>query len=226
MGTDIAGTLTVENCFSISDIKVKQIGTYTSEAGGILGHGSSAKLVNCYFAGTLDAVKNYGVKEYKTATDCYFDVQKNNNVKDYTYGKMTSAMIKQSTYVNWDFSKVWAMKQDCTYPYLRDLPMPEGVAVVPIEIEAEPITVTPTSKHMDLYDVLDLSYEILPKNAADTAVTFSTSNKSVAVINKSNQVVAVGNGSAVITLTTSNGKTAECRITVGTGEGSINVEDI
>lgn len=40
--------------------------------------------------------------------------------------------------------------------------------VVPIEIEAESITVTSTSKHMDIYDVLDLSYEILPKNAADT----------------------------------------------------------
>lgn len=227
MGTGSSGgTQTVENCFSISDIKVKQIGTYTSKAGGIVGQGTSTKLVNCYFAGTLDAVKNYGLKEYKTATDCYFDVQKNNNVTDYTYGKMTSAMIKQNTYVNWDFSKVWAIKQDCTYPYLRDLPMPEGVAVVPIEIEAESITVTPTSKHMDLYDVLDLSYEILPKNAADTAVTFSTSNKSVAVINKSNQVVAVGSGSAVITLTTSNGKTAECRITVGTGEGSIKVEDM
>lgn len=227
VGNENGGTLTVENCFSISDIKVKQIGTYSSKAGGILGQGTSAKLVNCYFAGTLDAVKNYGLKEYKAATDSsYFDVQKNNNVTDYTYGKMTSAMLKQSTYVNWDFSKIWAIKQDCTYPYLRDLPMPEGVAVVPIEIEAESITVTPTSKHMDLYDVLDLSYEILPKNAADTAVTFSTSNKSVAVINKSNQVVAVGNGSAVITLTTSNGKTAECRITVGTGEGGTKVEDI
>ncbi|MCI8364185.1 MAG: hypothetical protein HFG34_04460 [Eubacterium sp.] len=226
VGTGGSGTLTIENCFSISDIKVKQIGTYTSKAGGILGQGTSAKLVNCYFAGTLDAVKNYGLREAKAATDCYFDVQKNNNVTDYTHGKMTSAMLKQSTYVNWDFSKVWAMKQDCTYPYLRDLPMPEEVAVVPIEIEAESITVNPTSKHMDLYDVLDLSYEILPKNAADTSVTFSTSDKSVAVINKSNQVVAVGNGSAVITLTTSNGKTAECRITVGTGEGGTKVEDI
>lgn len=226
VGYELGASITVENCYSISNIKVKQIGTYSSRAGGILGQGNSAKLVNCYFAGTLDAKDNYGLREPGGETDCYFDVQKNNNVRYYTHGKMTSAMIKQSTYINWDFSKVWAIKQDCTYPYLRDLPMPEGVAVVPIEIEAESITVTPTSKHMDLYDVLDLSYEILPKNAADTAVTFSTSNKSVAVINKSNQVIAIGNGSAVITLTTSNGKTAECKITVGTGEGSTKVEDM
>lgn len=228
VGNERGGKLTVENCFSISNIKVKQIGTYTSIAGGIVGQGTSAKLVNCYFAGTLDAVKKYGLKEYKTSTDnSYYDAQKNNNVTGYyDFGKLTSTMLKQNTYAGWDFSKVWAIKQDCTYPYLRDLPMPEGVAVVPIEIEAESITVTPTSKHMDLYDVLELSYEILPKNAADTSVTFSTSDKSVAVINKSNQVVAVGNGSAVITLTTSNGKTAECRITVGTGEGSTKVEDI
>ncbi len=224
VGKESGGTLTVDNCFSISDLKVKQIGTYSSKAGGIIGSKYSSKLTNCYFAGTLDAKDKYGLQDIKGITDCYFDVQKSNNVADYTYGKMTSAMLKQSTYVNWDFSKVWAIKQDCTYPYLRDLPMPEGVAVVPIEIEAESITVTPTSKHMDIYDVLDLSYEILPKNAADTAVTFSTSNKSVVVINKSNQVVAVGNGSAVITLTTSNGKTAECRITVGTGE--VKVEDM
>lgn len=225
VGVGKSGTLTVENCYSISDIKVTQIGTNSSKAGGIIGLNSSSKLVNCYFAGTLDAKDNYGLRDGMT-TDCYFDVQKNNNVANYAYGKMTSAMLKQSTYVNWDFSKVWAIRQDSTYPYLRDLPMPEGVAVFPIDVEVESITVTPTSKHMDLYDVLDLSYEILPKNAADTSVTFSTSDKSVAVINKSNQVVAVGNGSAVITLTTSNGKTAECRITVGTGEGSTKVEDI
>lgn len=230
VGSGSGNTLKVENCFSISDLKVNQIGTNTAKAGGIIGQVLTPKLVNCYFAGTLDAKTNYGLTERVTdkgaITDCYFDGEKNNNVANYTHSKITSAMLKQSTYENWNFDNVWAIKQDCTYPYLRDLPMPEGVAVVPIDVEVESITVTPSSKHMDLYDVLDLSYDILPKNAADTTVTFSTSDSSVAVINKSNQVVAIGNGSAVITLTTGNGKTAECKITVGTGEGNVKVEEI
>ena len=132
LGTGDTGTMTVENCFSISDIRVKQIGTYTSKAGGIIGQKTSANLKNCYFAGTLDAVKKYGLKEYKTVIDSsYFDAQKNNNVTGYyDYGKLTSAMLKQNTYAGWDFSKVWEIEQDCTYPYLKGLPRPDGVVVV------------------------------------------------------------------------------------------------
>lgn len=231
VGSGTNSTLKIENCFSISDIKVvqTQYGS-TKKAGGLVGSVIMPKLVNCYFAGTLDAKDNYGLIERVTdkgaITDCYFDGEKNNNVTNYSYSKITSAMLKQSTYANWDFNKIWAIKEDCTYPYLKDLPMPEGVAVVPIDVEAESITVTPSSKHMDLYDVLDLKYEILPKNAADTPVTFSTSDSSVAVINKNNQVIAVGNGNAVVTLTTENGKKAECKITVGTGEDELKVEEI
>lgn len=220
------GTIKVENCYSISNIKTDQINNNSAKAGGLIGEVIACKLINSYFAGTLDGKKNYGLSERGTVTNSYFDGQKNNNVVSYINSKNTSSMLKQGTYTDWDFDDIWAITQDSTYPYLKDLPVPDGITVIPKDVDVDSITVTPLSQHMELYDVLNISYEILPKNATDSSVTFSTSDSSVAVINKNNQVVAIGNGSAVITLTTSNGKSAVCNITVGTGVKDIEVEEI
>lgn len=62
---------------------------------------------------------------------------------------------------------------------------------------------------------ITLQAMITPSNATDKNVTWSSSNPTVATIDsKSGKVKGVNDGTTTITVTTSNGKTATCQITV------------
>ncbi len=56
---------------------------------------------------------------------------------------------------------------------------------------------------------------------AHKKVTWSTSKKSVAKVNKSGKVTAVATGSATITVKTLNGKTAKCTVTVAASAAAV-----
>ena len=62
---------------------------------------------------------------------------------------------------------------------------------------------------------LTLIPTVLPSNALNKAVSWKSSNTSVATVDTNGKVTAVGNGAATVTVTTDNqGKTATCEITV------------
>lgn len=62
---------------------------------------------------------------------------------------------------------------------------------------------------------LQLGAAIVPENAANQRVSWNSSNESVAVVDESGLVTAVGSGKAVITVTTEDGeKTDQCEVTV------------
>ena len=72
-----------------------------------------------------------------------------------------------------------------------------------------------------------LSWEVLPANAKNKNVTFTSSDESVAKVDDHGMVWAVGAGSAVITITTEEGGfTATCAVTViESGAPSVTVGD-
>lgn len=55
---------------------------------------------------------------------------------------------------------------------------------------------------------------VLPENAEDKTVTFSTADKEIATVDASGKVVGVKAGTVKITATTSNGLKDECTVTV------------
>ncbi|HBL85004.1 MAG: hypothetical protein A2Y17_07225 [Clostridiales bacterium GWF2_38_85] len=63
-------------------------------------------------------------------------------------------------------------------------------------------------------DTLTLIATVLPSNATDKNIGFSSNNKAVSTVSVSGVVTAVAKGSAVITATASNGKKASITITV------------
>ena len=67
-----------------------------------------------------------------------------------------------------------------------------------------------------------ITVEILPENAAETIITWKSSDTKVATVDETGVVTATGGGTAVITASTSNGKTAQCVVEVSFTYSSIN----
>ena len=59
-----------------------------------------------------------------------------------------------------------------------------------------------------------LTATVAPANATNKTVTWSTSNSNVATVSSTGKITAVGAGTANITVKTSNGKTAVCKVSV------------
>lgn len=87
------------------------------------------------------------------------------------------------------------------------------------------VTVTPSSLNLALNDTAILTADVSPSNASNQAVTWSSSNPSIATVNSSGTVTAVGVGSATITATTNVGSfTDSASITVtGGSTGGLTV---
>lgn len=60
-----------------------------------------------------------------------------------------------------------------------------------------------------------LTATVAPENATDKSITFTSSDETVATVTpKQGKITAVAIGTATITVTTENGKTATCEVTV------------
>ena len=88
-----------------------------------------------------------------------------------------------------------------------------SVTVNPIQPTG--IKATPeTSTLYGLNGTVKLSANVMPSNATNKAVTWSSNNTSVATVSSDGTVKAVGYGTAVITAKTVNGLTSKCTINV------------
>ena len=83
-----------------------------------------------------------------------------------------------------------------------------------IEIsEPTSVSLNKTALTLDVGKSYTLTKTVLPSNAV-TSYTWSSSNTSVATVDKNGKVTAKASGTATITVKTSNGKTATCKVTV------------
>lgn len=82
------------------------------------------------------------------------------------------------------------------------------------EAEVTDISLSKTSCSISRNAKLQLKAVIKPSKAADKSVTWESDNEAVATVSKNGVVRGINAGSAVITVTTSNGLTAECIVTV------------
>lgn len=83
----------------------------------------------------------------------------------------------------------------------------------PEVIEVTSVSLNKTSLTLEISESETITATVLPNNATDKSVTWTSSDQSVAIV-ANGKVTAVGSGIATITATVSNGKTATCRITV------------
>ncbi len=86
------------------------------------------------------------------------------------------------------------------------------VTVVPTPIES--ITLSETELNLTEGDTATLIATVAPEDATDKTVIWTSSDESVATVSATGEVTAVKAGTATITGTSSNGKTATCKVTV------------
>ena len=86
------------------------------------------------------------------------------------------------------------------------------VNAVPVDVTG--VTLTPTTLNMKVGGTATLTAAVQPENATNQSVTWTTSNASVVTVN-SGVVMAVGEGTATVTVAAADGRyTANCTITV------------
>ncbi len=89
-----------------------------------------------------------------------------------------------------------------------------NVTVVNDYIEVEEIKLNKNEIEIELPGDFQLTAEVLPNNATNKTLTWSSSDTSVATVDQNGKVVARGVGQAVISVIANNGKSAKCNVTV------------
>ena len=91
-----------------------------------------------------------------------------------------------------------------------------ATCTVSVQVHATSIALNMTSAEMSVGETMLLTTTIQPSNATNNAVTWSTSNGAVAIVNNNGLVAAVGPGVATITATTADGSnlSATCDLIV------------
>ncbi len=93
------------------------------------------------------------------------------------------------------------------------------VVVKPNIVEVSSLKITSsTTLNLKVNETSKISYEVSPSNATDKTVSFQSSNATVATVDNSGKVTAIGNGTATIKVVTNNGmKTKSVSVTVTGG---------
>jgi endoglucanase len=113
-----------------------------------------------------------------------------------------------------DWTTIVGWKMNKLKPHLAAfIPNCNGQTDVPVT----GVTVNPTSANIVVGGTQTLTATVLPANATNKSVTWSSSNTAVATVNSTGVVTGVANGLATITVTTTSGsKTATAAISVTT----------
>ena len=87
-----------------------------------------------------------------------------------------------------------------------------------IEINVDSINLNKEKLELSIGEIEELIVTVLPKDATNKKVTWSTSNEKVATVDDNGKVTAKGEGETTITAKTENGKEAKCTVKVKTPE--------
>lgn len=104
--------------------------------------------------------------------------------------------MAKATYetLGWDFTNIWKIDESTSYPYQE-----------PFNVPVTSITLNDTAATLIIGNSLQLTATVLPNDARNASVTWSSDNESVATVDKNGKVMAIGEGEAVITATTNDG---------------------
>lgn len=94
---------------------------------------------------------------------------------------------------------------------------------MPSVVEVQSVTIGQTSLSLDKGAIVTLTATVLPNNATDKSVTWQSDKPNIANVDSNGKVAAVATGTAIVTVSTKNGKSATCTITIANAS-IVNIE--
>lgn len=177
-------------------------------------------IVKCYNSGVIkSSVVSGPIVSLKSSSasinNTYYlasTATRSSTSKTKKYGSSVSSknMKKKTTYKKYDFKNRWAISSKKTYKYptLRKVKYTVPVKVKKIKLNC-------TTKTLEKGKTYKLKKYFTPSNTTNKQVYWKSSNKSVAIVDKTGKVSAVGIGTANVTCKTyKGGKSVVCKITV------------
>lgn len=128
-------------------------------------------------------------------------------------GNLTWSQLKR---YGTDFSiDVVLAANNSSYPYVYVYGAEIEVTYTAETVHPTSVSVSPATASVEAGSTVQLTETVLPANATDKSVSWSSSNTAVATVDSSGLVIGVAAGSATITATTTDGGlTATCAVTV------------
>lgn len=130
--------------------------------------------------------------------------------------KTETELKSASTYstLGWDMKNVWSIEEGKNYPLLKGMPTSTS-EVSPTDIAVTSISLSKSALEIKVNNSTTITATILPENATNKNVTWTSSNPEVATV-ENGVVTAVAEGNAVITAKATDGsnKVATCNVTV------------
>ncbi len=94
--------------------------------------------------------------------------------------------------------------------------------IVANKVSVTDVTLNKTTMNLTKGDEATLIATVNPSDAANKNITWKSDNEKVATVTAEGKVTAIGDGTAIITVTTEDGnKTSTCTVTVTTGTGKV-----
>ena len=123
--------------------------------------------------------------------------------------------LRDGWYFNWNYNKVSGFtikgyKGTAAERYARN----NDFNFVQLQVVPTSVALNKTTLTLDIGRTSNLRATVYPSNAANKKCTWRSSNTSVATVDSNGKVTAKKAGTATITVKTSNGKTATCKVTV------------
>ena len=110
-------------------------------AGGFVGKNIfGGNITKCYSTGAVSGISYTGgftaKNDMSSITSSYYDGETSGHNYSIIEGvevKTTAEMKQQITFVDWDFENIWAIKEEESYPYLRELGPTQGSTELAVE---------------------------------------------------------------------------------------------
>jgi len=134
------------------------------------------------------------------------DIAKNESIKSFN---INHTWVMNGTYNPLIMCTVFQGTKYVGSNLVGDLYFQRKLKIVPVES----IAVVPSSLDLEIGQTSNLQVTILPQNATDKSIFWSSDDESVATVNQTGLMTAISGGSAVI-YASSNGKNGRCDVNV------------
>ncbi|MCG8502536.1 MAG: Ig-like domain-containing protein, partial [Firmicutes bacterium] len=221
--------ITIENSFALGEAESIDA---AGSSGGILGFAAisdsscEVTIENCYAAVQLKGNtskkggmfgERHGGRGVINVINCYYNADLNPELSPSSYNipKTTSELKSIDTFSTWDIvesidnTKIWNMKSGLSYPWLAKIPrpltpdFPAPVPVTGVSLNKERITLNIGKEGS--FEAETLTATIYPSDADNKMLLWTSGNPEVARVDENGKVIAVAEGTAIITVTTEDG---------------------